>query len=56
MSNADAEKALQVAGNAVEAMNCYGRWEKAVRRVQLVMDIVSPIAEVRSLSGLLLLY
>lgn len=56
MSNTNAEKALHDAGNAVEAMDCYQRWEQAVGRIEWVMNSLSSIAEVCSLPDSLLLF
>jgi len=51
--NANTEKAISSAEIAVGAMNCYDTWEKAVGKMQWVMDSVSPIAQVRSSLDLL---
>ena len=45
------EGALRDADNAVEMMNLHETWENALGRIKWVMDTVTPIAGVRTLSG-----
>ena len=45
------EGALRDADNAVEMMNLHETWENALGRIKWVMDTVTPIAGVRTLSS-----
>jgi hypothetical protein len=44
------KKALHDANDAMKTMNLYDTWDNAVRRINLVMDTVSTVAEVCTLS------
>ena len=41
------ERALDIAGEAMAAINISDTWEGALERIKWVMDTVSPVAEVR---------
>ena len=45
------EGALRDADNAVEMMNLHDTWDNALGRIKWVMDTVTPMAGVRTLSG-----
>jgi len=45
-----AESALHSADGAVAAIDLSYTWEGALERIKWVMDIVSPVAEVRAMS------
>jgi hypothetical protein len=44
------KKALHDANDAMKTMNIYDTWDNAVSRIKWVMDTVSPVAGVRTLS------